>query len=150
MNRDQGVATHDVTMLARCSLGQGFVITCDLSIVPTRNNEFPWKHIVTQTTNSPSAAAIEPKSWQSWENHVLQNNFCYQCSVAEWLRWWANLGVMWPPLSYWEVVDLNPSAGMSRIGFKLFHPGKKFQWFSLPENVSYLFSAQQDHLVANF
>ena len=46
-----------------------------------------------------------------------------QSSVAEWLGWWANLGVT-PPLSDWEVGGSNPTAGMSRIGF--FHPGKKF------------------------
>ena len=68
-----------------------------------------------------------------------------QSSVAEWLRWWVNLGVM-PPLSDWEVVGSNPIPGMSRIGF--FYPRKKFQWFSLAENVSYLFSTQQNHLVA--
>ena len=34
----------------------------------------------------------------------------YQFSVAEWLNWWVTLGVM-PPLSDWEVVGLNPTAG---------------------------------------
>ena len=67
----------------------------------------------------------------------LQSNSLWKCSyirqslVAEWLRWW-----MWnPPLSYWEVVSLNRAASKCRIGS--FHLGKKFQWFSLAENVSY-------------
>ena len=37
----------------------------------------------------------------------------YQCSVAKWLRRWANLGVI--PTT--EVVGSNPTAGMSRLEF---------------------------------
>ena len=39
--------------------------------------------------------------------------------MSEWLRWWVNLSVT-PPLSAWEVVGSNPTAGISRIGFKKF------------------------------
>ena len=45
----------------------------------------------------------------------LSKNF-NQSTVAEWLRCWANLGVT-PPLSDWEVVGSNSTAGMSRLGF---------------------------------
>ena len=52
--------------------------------------------------------------------------FLDQSSVAEWLRQWANLGLK-PPLSDWEDVGSNLTAGTSRIG--VFYPGKKFQCF---------------------
>ena len=68
-----------------------------------------------------------------------------QSSVAKWLRQLANLGLK-PTLSDWEFVSSNPTADMSRIWF--FYLGKKFQCFSLTENVSDQFSTQQDHLVA--
>ena len=45
-----------------------------------------------------------------------------QCSVAEWLGRWANLGVIW------EVVGSNPTAGMSRLGF--FIQGRNSNGFS--------------------
>ena len=58
--------------------------------------------------------------------HVLVH---LNMSVAEWLRWCANLGVT-PPLSMLsdlEVVGLNLTAGMSRIGF--FIQGRNFNGF---------------------
>ena len=75
------------------------------------------------------------------EEHAVQKIFFVilswnQSLVAEWLTWWANLRVgVTAPLSDWEVVGLNPTSSMNRIGF--FYPGKKFQWFSLTENVTF-------------
>ena len=50
--------------------------------------------------------------------------------MAEWLRWWVNLGVT-PPLSDWEVVGSNPTAGMSRI--RLVLSRKKINGFPKPK-----------------
>ena len=55
--------------------------------------------------------------------HISKVNSINQFSVAEWFRWWANPGVN-SPLSDWEVVGSNPTAGMSRIGF--FMQGRHF------------------------
>ena len=56
--------------------------------------------------------------------------------VAEWLRRWANLGLM----TTTELLGGRGFESHSRHEqVRVFHPGKKFQWFSLTENVSYLF-----------
>ena len=68
-----------------------------------------------------------------------------QSSVAKWLRQGVSLAVTLL-ISHWEVVGLNPTAGMSRLG--LFFSREEISMVSLPNNVSYLFSTQQDHLVA--
>ena len=66
--------------------------------------------------------------------------------VVEWLRRWANLGV----ITTTELLGGHGFKSHSQYEqVRVFHPGKKFQWFSLTENVWYLFSTQQDHLVAN-
>ena len=62
-----------------------------------------------------------------------------QSSVAERLRLWVNLGVI-SPLSDWEVVGSNPTAGMSRIGFlsreeiSIVFPSRKRFVFHSPPN----------------
>ena len=72
-------------------------------------------------------------------------NHKIECSVAEWLRQWVNLGVT-PPLSDWEVVGSNPTGGMSRIGFLI--QGRNFDGFPWTKMFHISFSIQQDHLAA--
>ena len=48
--------------------------------------------------------------------------------MAEWVRLWAKIHVgVAPPLSDWEVVGLNPTASMSRIG--VFMQGRNVSGF---------------------
>ena len=55
----------------------------------------------------------------------ISGRVCHANSVAKWLRW-TNLGVT-PPLSDWKVVGLDPTSGMSRVGF--FIKGRNFNGF---------------------
>ena len=97
-------------------------------------------------------------SWQIWKDtlwlivrqstkysllYVIRNYLMF--SVAELLWRWGNLG--WkPPMSDWEVVGSNPTAGMNRIGICI--QGRNFNGFPWLKNVSDQFSTQHDHLVA--
>ena len=71
-------------------------------------------------------------------------NYTNQSPVAEWWRRWANLGVI-TTTEWLGGRGFESHSQCEKV--RVFHPGKKFQWFSLTENVSYSFSTQQDHLV---
>ena len=67
--------------------------------------------------------------------------------MAEWLKWWTNLGVN-TTIEWLGGRGLESHSRHEQDSF--FYPGKEFQWFSLTENVSNQFYIQQDHLVANW
>ena len=79
---------------------------------------------------------LEPKLRGTRDTEYCLKNRLYntpdfeQSSVAEWLRQWTDLGVT-APLTDWEVVGLNPTASISRIGYSI--QGRNFNSFTKPK-----------------